>query len=165
MAPDSKLINDIKRHAYELRDHGRSQLLNIRESSATALDIIDELPDQVYKRLLNGKSFEFDPIEVYYDRNDISEDADVTVDNNLPEDLNTSTEDHHQDKWLQTLTSESRLEKRLDHIRNRANSNKEEKGYNNLFLSIGFLEYERITQPGETKVAPLFLIPVSIFKE
>ena len=106
-----QLLNDIKRHADELRDHARSQLLNTRESSSTALDIIDELPDQIYKRLLNEKSFEFDAIEVYYDRNDINPDE-QDINYELPEQGGAAPEDHHQDKWLQTLTNESKLEKR-----------------------------------------------------
>lgn len=41
---------------------GRNQLLNYKHPRAGCVRVIDELPDQIYQRLLEGKTFNFIPV-------------------------------------------------------------------------------------------------------
>lgn len=83
----------------------------------------------------------------------------------LPKDSTHANDDRHTDADLQTLQFESALTVNLKKLSSEARTAIEETGNNILYLLLGFLEWFDQESGGRKRLAPLYMIPVSITKE
>jgi len=165
----------------------RNRLLNFRHTAAQTVRIIDELPDPVYQRLIDGKSFQLSPVPdpteqqliedgyIVYDEETGEKTKDsfprpeqwatrlgLNTDYELPPVDSDSSNEAHHDNQLQTLLFNEALESRLQKIRRLSNTAMDESGANILFLSLGFLEWREHRESDKKRIAPLFVVPVNI---
>ncbi|MEY3880550.1 MAG: hypothetical protein RIQ94_1346 [Pseudomonadota bacterium] len=166
---------------------GRNSLLNFKHPKTSCIRIIDELPNQIYDELLNGKKFIFipvpEPTELELIKAGFIINDPVTnnrISSGYPSveqwakylglvtsfDLETTDlenpEAKHQDTNLQTLLYAPDLEARLRSIRGSAKSAIEESGTNILYLTLGFLEWYENKESDVSRLSPLFTLPVHI---
>ena len=74
-------------------------------------------------------------------------------------------EKKHDDNYLQTLFFEDDMARKLSSIQRRIKIDREEKGMNTLYMSIGFLHYKEAKNSEKTLLAPLILLQLNITKE
>ena len=74
------------------------------------------------------------------------------------------SEEELQDSNLQTAETKGKLLKRLLSSYHTARLHMEERGFNNLFLALGFLEWYESDSSEKERLAPLILIPVSLIR-
>lgn len=151
----------------------RNRLLNYRPSKAKTLKIVDELPSQVYKILVqDNKVMDFKArlkkqSEVAQQELDDDDDGLTTEESaklwQVPTRGN-GLDARHTDKYLDTLLDPESLQKRLFKIHSLAASFFEEQGYSVLFLALGFLKW-RETTTSEFHNAPLVLVPVELTRQ
>lgn len=140
----------------------RNSLLNYRKSSARTLQIVDELPNFIFERLVTErKSFRFDPAEEDKEGRPAGE-ATRQTRFDLPQPDRRSIELRHTDSRLQTHVKAKFLEARLKSLQRAAKTAVEETGINYLHLAIGFLSWYAREDSGKEHIAPLILVPVSI---
>lgn len=170
---------------------GRNKLLNFKYTKTSSLRIIDELPDQLKEVLISEKELSFIPIpdpreeeliEAGYLKVDEETEEVIKIKDNptavewakwlelntsyeLPE-PSVSEENHqkHQDNDIQTLMFAPMLEASLRGIHSKAKSAIEETGANVLYITFGMLEWFESKDSDLPRIAPLFLIPLSIAK-
>ncbi len=90
--------------------------------------------------------------------------------NKLNPDLNLpfpkeSLEEKHDDDYLQTLLFEDDMTRRVSSIQRRITIDREEKGMNTLYMSIGFLQYKDVKNSEKTLLAPLILLQLNLKKK
>ena len=158
----------------------RNRLLNFKPSKTSTLQIIDEIPCEIFDLLvLQEKKLEFKPIPsqkddksvlALVDTNQSSDDIDATLSAeerhelwSLP-DILSEDEGRHTDKFLQTLLESEPLQKRLFQIYQKSSSITEEQGYTVLFLALGFLKWKESEAALATRLAPLVLVPVEMLR-
>jgi very-short-patch-repair endonuclease len=162
----------------------RNRLLNFRHGKKTSLRVIDELPDILFSRLVDGKELTFKPVpkpkklqrhpveqtvgfEVPGDDTGSSsakEHADslgLATSFDLPTHTNAGLA-RHNDKEIQTLLFPDDLESVLRALSSRARLGIEETGTNMLFLAFGFLEWYESEDSNDVRQAPLLLVPVTL---
>ncbi len=163
-------------------------MLNFSHGRGGYIRIVDELPDQLCNLLLAEEELEFLPIpeptreqliEAGYVKIDAVTEQEVRVkkdptaaewakwlniktDYELPEPLESDAPDKYQDKAIQTLLFTYEMETRLRSLRNKAETAIEETGGNILYLSFGFLEWYESHDSDKARLAPLFLVPVTL---
>src|SRR5579863_2819862 len=161
----------------------RNSLLNYKHPKSRSLRIVDELPDQLFTDLVDGKKFTITPVppppkfqdapesirQMYPDRAgqrqrpDVREWAEykgIRTDYELP--LAATTEDNrHRDRKIQTLFYPEELESLLSNIGGFARTAMEESGVNILYLAFGFLEWRDQTG-ADPSLAPILLLPIKI---
>ncbi|WP_404360403.1 DUF4011 domain-containing anti-phage protein Hhe [Methylotuvimicrobium sp. KM1] len=166
----------------------RNRLLNFSHGRGGYIRIVDELPDQLCNLLLTEEELEFLPIpeptreqliEAGYVKIDAETEQEVRVkkdptaiewakwlniktDYELPEPLENDEPDKHQDKAIQTLLFPYEMETQLRSVRNKAETAIEETGANILYLAFGFLEWFESHDSDKARLAPLFLLPVTL---
>ncbi len=163
-----------------------NKLLNFRHTKSSSLRIVDELPDELFKRLLDGQKLIFeavpDPPLSEYGSAELAEESTVKpFDRSKPPastyarklGYNTSYElpvpghsqltvQHHHDNKIRTLHYQEELEKLLRRILTAANTAIEESGSNMLYLIFGFLEWQELDVKDKSYLAPLFLMPITL---
>ena len=140
----------------------RNKLLNYRTSKLRTIQIIDEIPKEIFDILvLNEQGMHFK----HSDKTVNEESVKISDDNEnveMPwlyvEDVST----HQTDKLLQTDLSSEDLQKRLYYIHQQARSVFEEQGYSVLHLALGFLKWFDRDNTEKENIAPLLLIPVEL---
>ncbi|WP_094227780.1 DUF3320 domain-containing protein [Methanolobus psychrotolerans] len=156
----------------------RNSLLNFHASKTREIRVVDEIPKEVYDRLvLQEKKMEFHPKSKNQDKK-----YDTFVDESKPdmpnEDIdddessilwkmsppNGELESKHIDRFLQTTLKNDDLQKRMYYISQQSQSVFEEQGYTVLYLALGFLEWEDPTDTSKIRQAPLILIPVELVR-
>ena len=153
----------------------RNRLLNHRER-ARDIRIVDELPNETFSGLTDGRRFFIDPVAPPEDA-DLEESLtnqgteEVHANSNLP-DYDTelpipgdSIAERHQDDRLQTPLDPQTLERRCKRLLTAARTAIEETGANFLYLAIGFLEWSDVDYSDQCFRAPLVMVPVEIRKE
>jgi superfamily I DNA and/or RNA helicase len=165
---------------------GRNRLLNFKHSNTGSIRIIDEMPDQLAIKILEGELFTFLPIEEPK-REELITHGYIVLDDKKAEvnvkpvpkavewakikGFNTSyelpiskksTDDKHNDTNIQSLLYPRELEAQLRNIRSKANTAIEETGANILYLAFGFMEWFEDENSDTLRQAPLYLIPVKI---
>jgi very-short-patch-repair endonuclease len=172
----------------------RNRLLNFPfpPPKKLSLQIVDELPEILYNRLLDGDSLIFkavpepksedystqikseqqvaEPPSISIPKPTVREHAkklgiDTSFD--LPEypifDQEQGTiASKHKDKFLQTLQYPLELENILRSIDSAARTAIEESGTNMLYLIFGFLEWYESESSDKKRLAPLIMVPVSV---
>lgn len=168
---------ELNRFRQKLLDLSNSnRLLNYRKSATRTIQIIDELPNQIFDRLvLKEKPFSFRPKEEPENEDNRSNVlANGLIDRptqNSQGDLQSHElpdhpEDgapiakHHADDRLQTDLSEKALDRILNVMRQEAQAAIEETGVNYLYLALGMLEWGEKDGGERAFQAPLMLIPL-----
>ena len=139
----------------ELLDLGlRNPLLNYRLLRSRGLEVVDELPAEVLRILVqDGRTMSFLPA---------SEDG--AGDNvGQPEGQEPNqTAARHTDTRLQTGLSSAELQARLLSTYHLANTFIQEQGVNTLFLALGMVNWYESDSSHEARRAPLMLVPVEL---
>ncbi len=149
-----------------------NRLLNYRKSATRTIQIVDELPNEIFDRLVvKEKPFGFLPAEESTETpatSDIATTASNTNGNGNTHELPAPPSDdspnfrRHVDDKLQTDLTETRLDRVLTHLRQEANAAIEETGVNYLFLALGMLEWREREDSERVFLSPLILIPVRL---
>ena len=140
----------------ELLDLGlRNPLLNYRLLRTRGLQVVDEIPVQVFRLLVQeGRAMAFLPTVEGEDDGLMAQ----------PQE-NTTTEtpaERHTDHRLQTDLSSDELQSRLLATYYAANSFVQEQGVNVLYLALGMLTWYESDSSQEPRRAPLVLVPVEL---
>lgn len=195
-APDIA-TNELSRRLEELRLKlldltARNKLLNFRHTATNSLRAVDELPGQLFQRLLDGRKLELDPLpkpterelERYYDIETTAARVGATVPRGtapteeewaqhlgisprfeLPVDTADLRDPKYNDDKIQTLLYPERLATRARKLHADARTAVEESGVNMLHLAFGFLEWREPAKANTAYLAPLILVPVELVKE
>ncbi len=160
-----KQLEDARKRLLDLTR--RNRLLNHKPRKARSIRIVDEIPQEIYGRLvLNEKPMDFLPSESPEEADegsngDFVDDADEMLLWELPVESDGDV-GRYTDRHLQTSLEKHHLQKRLFTIDKEARSILEEQGYTAMFLALGFLEWGDGEQSDRTNRAPLILIPVEL---
>ena len=168
---------------------GRNGLINFRHTKRRSLRIIDEMPNQLVETLLSEKEMRFEPVPEPT-RDQLIEAGYINIDEETGQEvrilkdpsakewgkylgLSTNYEvpvpdynddnERHTDGAIQTLLYPYELESKLKNLLHLSESAVQEMGANILYLSFGFLEWYD-TKNDNSKIAPLFLVPVRLIK-
>ena len=128
-------------------------LLNYRLLRARRLEVVDELPAQVYRILVDeGTGMSFLPASE-------TEPGGLLGQPEEEEEAIDGPAARHTDSRLQTGLSSQELQARLLSTYYLANSFIQEQGVNTLFLALGMLTWYESEESQEGKRAPLVLVP------
>ncbi len=141
----------------ELLDLGlRNPMLNYRPSRARGLVLVDELPAEVFRRLVvDGKAFSFLAAE-----GERAEGWLADPEGEVPAPAGEKAA-RHTDTRLQTALPPAELQKVLLNTFYAARTFVEEQGANVLYLALGMLEWDEAEKP-DVRRAPLLLVPVEL---
>jgi len=147
----------------------RNKLLNYRPLKTKGVEIIDEIPIQIIRILVNeGRSMSFLPIpEEEQEESDqqalFQEEQDsITEGLGQPEEDENGIALRHTDNKLQTPYISQALQKRLLNTYYASRTYIEEQGVNILFLALGMLHWYESQSSDIVRKAPLILIPVEL---
>ena len=179
--PGIDLVVELQRFRSKLLDLSlRNPLLNYRKTSRRTLQIVDELPDHVFRRMVEqSKAMKLVPdtsLDVELDEfieqtAPIEEGEEVVVpeapktkySDLLPESDVERKQKSHGDDSLQTNISTLKLQSLMRGMARAATATINETGINYLHLAIGFLRWREMeVGNGESARAPLILIPVEL---
>lgn len=133
----------------------RNKLLNFNPTKRTTVQVVHELPDEVFEQLVVDQTqMLFKPAQK---RSDTEGDGTQVDKEQIAFDERTQ-----KDKHLQTDLAPAALEQRLLQIKQKSDTVFEEQGYTVLFLAVGFLEWKERQDTDTVHRAPLVLIPVMI---
>ncbi len=143
----------------------RNKLLNYRTSKLRTIQVIDEIPKEIFDILvLNEQGMHFKHRDKTL--NEITlETSDECEDLDMPWLYVEDVSRHQTDKLLQTNLSNDDLQKRLYYINQQARSVFEEQGYSVLHLALGFLKWFDQDKTEKENIAPLLLIPVELDRD
>jgi len=169
-----ELAQEIERLRDRLLDTSlRNPLLNYRKSARRTLQIVDELPDGIYARLVDDqRPFGLDAVpESKIPPEGIERTRSTALgigafSISLPTggqaDSNGGSPRRYSDDRLQTDLPKDRLDTLLRIMGQEAQSILDETGINYLHLALGFLAWRESDVSDAVKLAPLILIPVAI---
>lgn len=164
---------------------GRNRLLNFKHSARRSLHVIDELPDQLFANLLDGKGMQFKAIpepsrlelvkaELITEESLFEEDASSIVsaeqwakhlgfstEYDLPKNDHSAVAKKHSDNFIQTLLYPRQLEAAIRAIKTDSDTSLEDAGVNILYMAFGFLEWTE-ERSDTAYLSPLLLVPVTI---
>ncbi len=140
----------------ELLDLGlRNPLLNYRLLRTRGLEVVDELPSQAYRILVEeGRSMSFLPVA--------EEEQGELIGQPAEDEDPDQPAARHTDTRLQTELPSPELQARLLSTYHLANSFIQEQGVNTLFLALGMLAWYESDSSQERRHAPLVLVPVAL---
>jgi len=146
----------------------RNSLLNYRTLKSKGVDIVDELPIEIFRILVQeNRTMTFLPArdeEEGMEQQSILENLDPE-DIKLFEEVEENGDDvsaRHTDNKLQTPYSALILQKRLLNTYHASKRYVEEQGVNILFLALGFLKWYESSSSELPRFAPLILLPVEL---
>lgn len=166
----ASVTNKLHASREDLLDLGlRNPLLNYRLPKARGVEVVDELPEQVFYILVReGHPMTFGTVEED-DADGAQYDASVTSAYSGEPSLSQPDEmtsdgpaSRHVDHELQTALTSQRLQSRLLKTERDARTYIEEQGVNILFLALGSLRWYESDSSEQPRVAPLILVPVSL---
>jgi len=191
--PEGFLVGAFEEMRKKLLDisGGRSRLINLDQSRRSVVRIVDELPDELAKILLSEKAMtvvaipeptselliehgyiEWDEEAERYislkkdpDPREWAKILGLMCDYDLPTSSDHTDDGRHTDLDVQSLLFEPALNAILKKLATEAKTSIDETGNNILFLSLGFLEWYDQVDGGRKRLAPLYMIPVSIEKK
>tara|TARA_B100000575_G_scaffold294515_1_gene310970 strand:+ start:269 stop:4978 length:4710 start_codon:yes stop_codon:yes gene_type:complete len=161
---DDKILKKLDQWQNKLLDTSRrNPLINFKAYKRTTVKIVDEKPTEVFRQLVvNMEKFTFGAQEKTKEDNEqVVEEISTEFDVYSEEDL----EDKHTDSTLQTNLEKQNLFNNLRAIQYKAQDILEEQGYNNLFLTLGMLEWYDVEHSDKKNRSPLILVPVKITKK
>lgn len=147
----------------------RNALLNYRLTKKRRITIVDQLPDILYRRLMDGETIDAVPVPFQPDakpgeKKSIAEYArslTLRVDE-TPTDYATRAFADRTGQPMQMLHYPDTLERLMREFRSDANAAILETGSNLLYLAVGFLQWR--AAPDKIVHAPLILLPIQIEK-
>ena len=168
----------------------RNRLINFHHTKSASLRIIDELPNQLMETLLADTEMRFEAIPEPIEKKLVEEgylqfdeetqqlvrlcnDPTATewakhlgfaTSYEVPESSIEDGPGKHSDTAIQTLLYPYEMEGRLKKLLQKAESAIQEMGANILYLAFGFLEWYDANGSDNARVAPLFLVPVRLYK-
>jgi very-short-patch-repair endonuclease len=138
----------------------RNSLLNYRKSRSKTVQIIDEVPDFIFERLIRDrKTFRFEP-KPEPDLMEMEGSDDETLE--LPPAHSVGNAVKYRDNRLQTNVGAAKLESLLKGMQRASKTAIEETGINYLHIAVGFLSWHAKEDSSMEHMAPLVLVPVSI---
>ncbi|NBB85644.1 MAG: DUF4011 domain-containing protein, partial [Bacteroidetes bacterium] len=147
----------------------RNTLINYRTLKSRGLDVIDEVPAEVFRILVReGRKMSFLPApeEETEEKKEPVDDEELFEEMlellRQPEDEEDGPAARHVDTKLQTPYTSARLQRRLLNTFYKARTFIEERGVNVLYLALGMLEWYEAPQSDTTRHAPLILVPVEL---
>lgn len=146
----------------------RNPLLNYRVLRGKGINIIDEMPEEVFRILVleNGK-MSFLPHHEKEQKTSGEEGSENSLEIEVaqPEEVisETGLAKRHIDDKLQTSHTTTELQKRLLNTYHFARTYIEEQGVNILYLTLGMLKWHESPNSSQRQ-SPLLLIPVEIFR-
>jgi very-short-patch-repair endonuclease len=160
----------------------RNRLLNYRYSKKGALRVVDELPNELFAQLVDGKELFFKPVprpSGWRQRDNELEplpgfaqptavqhaeslDIRTSFELPLPGTSRDQSEARHLDRAIQTLHYPEELEGVLRSLHSAARLTIEETGTNMLYLAFGFLDWFESDESEQVATAPLILLPASL---
>lgn len=165
------LSKELERFRHRLLDlTNRNPLLNFRKSKVRTLQVVDELPDKIFERLIGqNKKFRFLPMpDADFDNQEEAENEEAqskgrfSLDLPFPPQHSYEVAKRHTDNKLQTKLLDDKLDRVLNRINREAIRSKEETGVNYLHLALGFVEWRDKEGSKKPLLAPLMLIPIRI---
>ena len=140
----------------ELLDLGlRNPLLNYRLLRARGLEVVDEIPAEVFRLLVQeGRAMAFLPR--------MNGEKDGLMAQPQEDTTTESPAERHTDHRLQTDISSDELQSRLLATYYAANSFVQEQGVNILYMALGMLTWYESDSSQEPRRAPLMLVPVEL---
>jgi len=158
---NTNIENALEKARVELLDQtARNKLINTPRghSKSIRIDVIDELSEFVYTRLVvEGKHMFFAP------RVEQEEESDQFFDDDVSD--NPALEKLQSDNILQTALTDSRLQHNLRRLQYDARTYESEQGVNVLYLAVGFLKWYEDQNSDVVRYAPLLLIPLSLTRK
>ncbi|MGF1635211.1 MAG: DUF4011 domain-containing protein, partial [Phycisphaerae bacterium] len=164
--PTFDLPGQLDRFRRKLLDlTGTNRLLAYRKSRRRSLQIVDELPNQIFKRLVEDqRRFSFAPYEAPADSlPEAGANPDVELPAETADELKTAA--RHYDELLGTTEDAQSLEVILKTMRQDAHAAVQETGVNHLYLALGMLEWYEEAASDVPRLAPLLLVPVHIERD
>lgn len=178
----SASIDNWKRRLLDLTK--RNRLLHFRVTPVSTVQVVDELPAEVFRRLyLAEKAMRFRPmpedrdiaeprgetrelgdsaglgsVEALLELVDAESDSGVEY---VPYEA-SRIDERHRDEWLQTTLGREALDRSLRRIDEQARLTIEEQGVNTLFLTLGMLHYTEAPESEEVFRGPLVMLPVEL---
>ncbi len=136
----------------------RNRLLNFRQTKRSTIQLVHEVPDEVFTRLVADQTqMLFKPVAKRAESS-----TEAAKDDKVAKEDIAFDEATKKDKFLQTDLPSTPLEQRLLHIKQKSDTVFEEQGYTVLYLALGFLEWKEREDSDVLHQAPLVLIPVMI---
>ncbi len=167
----SRILDELDKARAELLDLSlRNTLLNYRKLRSKGVEIVDEVPAQVFETLVvKDRAMTFLPApDELLDEGARRIEGDLLAEwlaQNTPTDQPEETQGaaaRHQDTKLQTPYAAPILERRLLNTYYAARSTIEEQGVNTLYLALGMLRWFEASSSDRERAAPLVLIPVTL---
>jgi len=167
----SRILDELDKARAELLDLSlRNTLLNYRKLRSKGVEIVDEVPAQVFETLVaKDRAMTFLPApEDLLDEGARRIEGDLLAEwfeQNVPTDDPEEVQGpaaRHQDTKLQTPYAGPILERRLLNTFYAARSTIEEQGVNTLYLALGMLRWFEAASSDTERSAPLVLIPVTL---
>ncbi|RMZ49830.1 DUF4011 domain-containing protein [Candidatus Marinimicrobia bacterium PRS2] len=179
---EEQLLKKIEQWKKSLLDLSRrNPLIAFKSPKRTSLRIVDEIPSEVFRQIvIDQDKFEFLPKETKEDElvstpNQFDSQEDLELEETIEEDEIIAAEffkytkekldDKHTDTFLQTNLDEENLFKNLISIDDKARMILDEQGYNNLFLTLGMLEWYDSKSSDKKNRSPLVMVPVELTKK
>lgn len=184
------LLEQLRHKLLDLTGHNK--LLNFHHRESNCLRAVDELPDQLYRRLYDGKKLFFEAVPPPSEREIRQYDAldngvpraglttpnlerppaaewaqhlGISVRYELPVDTADVRDAKHDDDRIQILLYPESLAARLRKLQSDAQTAIEESGVNMLYMAFGFLDWREPAKQDKACLAPLMLVPVELRKE
>src|SRR5215203_4072016 len=155
----TRIASVIETSREELLDLGlRNPLLNYRPSRARGVEVVDELPVEVFRILVR----ESRPMSFVAAPEKPEDEDDKLLVQPRDEDGQGGTADRHVDTRLQTNLTSAKLQSRLLKTERDARTFIEEQGVNILYLALGMLRWYEAESSQESRSAPLILVPVAL---
>jgi very-short-patch-repair endonuclease len=167
----SRIRSELEKSRAELLDLGlRNTLLNFRKLKTRGVEVVDELPGEVFRLLVRQErtmSFLAAPEELV-EGEQRRVPGDLLIQwleaHQIPVggDGDDGPAERHRDTKLQTPYTGARLERLLLNTHYTARTAIEEQGVNTLYLALGMLRWFESAASEEERSAPLLLVPVSL---
>lgn len=165
---DATILARLERWRQKLLDLGkRNQLINFRPRRTSTIQIVGELPSEVFRSLaIQGRRMSFGAVEADDEAEPEENGASDLIDAETFEAYEIDELHHrHLDDVLQTNLPQEKLAKNLLYIERQATSSIEEQGYNVLYLALGMLEWFEAKSSDVRLRSPLVLIPVQLKRD
>lgn len=152
------IVDEINKYRNNLLDSSRrNKFLNFNPSKSKSIEIINENMLNLFDTLVLKEkpmrflSFNTESDEIIVNKDNTWSDVD-------------DEDNYHNDLYIQTYDSKDVLTKKLTKLARDNKSTIEEKGFNSLYLALGFLEWKDALYQNKLSKAPIILIPMKLTK-
>lgn len=140
----------------------RNKMINFRQTKRTSIHIIDELPTEIFKKVIEYRvPLDFLDFQSWENPNGYTSADEIPATEYVRQD-DSDLDERYIDNSLQTNLDQEELNENLYRVYLKSRSSMEEQGYNTLFLALGILEYYESKDSQERMRAPILLLPVEL---